>query len=846
MTPHDLRLQQMRLETIAAHEAQHNLDLQLSNKTLSPIEVKVLDKWSEGFVSTLSDLETVKQFGGTKRDNVKFIGHMLVSTKLHDLAFSLMSTILQDQFKEKTTDRHGRRFTQAAHAAALGKAVVQQMRLSTLSRAAKELRLEWQNELIKKQETWSPQMIRWIEGTIHADDMTKAIDDLVDSEYHLVVGHFLLRVLEKYELIEIEKSGMKGSSRYYVSLPSDLTDEISHRTAAMMANAFMRKPMICEPQSYLKDGKGGWLTDPLTGVGRDTWRRHGHDKKHNLKLPHRYAREVDRIAGTPYRIRKSILSVAQQVADLGLLWQKGDGGFFEFTQLSLSPALKYNEEEGADNKEYFENKTIREDEMKVNVRMRSLRQGILTATLIAEEYKGYSKIYFPVSCDWRGRVYFRTPGLSPQGDTFCKAVLEFSEGKKLGASGLNNLLKFAASVYTEDDVDKMEFKDQIIWAMENLEFFEAMVNDPMQYLDHWGKTDSPFEFLAACEEIVAAFKLNNPEDYVSHLPVRIDAVCSGIQHLSAASLDANVAPSVCLIGDTRPSKDFYNLIAGDANDILAGMTTESWQGMVGDPDSIKNEYDIEEIKKALTELGGFKRKDCKPIGMQYTYAVTRRTIGNRFLNNRDWRAKLLEYWSKRKDRKRMVARTGMFVADVFFHAVASCAGRCVDVMHWYQRVATICAEQNEGFQLTNAAGFTMTQKYLHLSEKHIASPMGSFRIKSRTDDVKMSKQVSGVAANATHCQDSCLVILTSELMPKNKSLTVIHDSMGTHACDVDDLLTAVRQSMYEMYKTNPLISIKQENVDNLTPNGGELASTELPSTGTFDIREMLSASYLFC
>jgi DNA-directed RNA polymerase len=48
----------------------------------------------------------------------------------------------------------------------------------------------------------------------------------------------------------------------------------------------------------------------------------------------------------------------------------------------------------------------------------------------------------------------------------------------------------------------------------------------------WTKADSPFLFLAACRELVAALSIGPA--YVCHLPVSFDGSCSGLQHLSAA------------------------------------------------------------------------------------------------------------------------------------------------------------------------------------------------------------------------------------------------------------------------------------------------------------------------
>ena len=840
--------EQRRLETHSAWEAMQLLSDKLQDNTeMTATELRVLDKWSTAFEELLKTVMLDSNFGGTKRDNRKLIGFMMVSSRPRELAFSLMASILKDQSKDKTDEKGGRNSTAAAHAKNLGTAVLEQMRLSYLLAVPGEIA----SRIKETKEVWSAQTLRFVEGLVHDDDVLTRIDEMMDDDKAvLAMGHYLYKLLDKNDLIEVEKSGIKAASKLYIELPAHITDELHERTLATLINAYSRKPMVVKPKMFSAEGVGGWLTRPITGIGRDTWRRHGHEDKKNLKLPSRYAVEVDRIAGTSYRIRKSILDVATKVYDTGLLWKKGDGGFFTFDQMMLTPIkVKYDEAEGADNKLYFEQKQMRADDKKFNTTMRSVRQGICNALTLASDYAHYPNIYFPVSCDWRGRVYFRTPGLSPQGDTFNKAVIEFAEGKRLGKSGLDNLRKFAASVWTTEDINKAEFADQLQWAIDNEQLLISIANDPIKNLKLWSETDSPFEFLAACEEIRDAIATPNPEDYVSHLPVRIDAVCSGIQHLSAISRDENVAPSVCLTGKRRGT-DFYTYIAAGATALLDEMTYEKWQTLINEG-SIMESYDVTEFTKAIKKLGGFTRGCCKPIGMQYTYAVKPRTIGQRWLESRShgksWRDLLMNYWKDEEHKKRMVSRCGQFVAVCLFDAVARQAGKCVDVMTFYHRMAGMLADHNLPFTLTNKAGFTMTQRYLRLDSQTITSPMGNFRIKSRTDEVLKTKQLSGVAANATHCNDSCLVIMTGELF-KDKAYTVIHDSVGTHACDVDELSTAVRQSMYEMYKGDELATIRDENDSIMyqAVDSRQLADLELPATGTFDIELMLESRYLFC
>ena len=163
-------------------------------------------------------------------------------------------------------------------------------------------------------------------------------------------------------------------------------------------------------------------------------------------------------------------------------------------------------------------------------------------------------------------------------------------------------------------------------------------------------------------------------------------------------------------------------------------------------------------------------------------------------------------------------------------------------MTWYQQLTATMAAYNLPTVYTNAAGFVVKQQYFKMEKSRAFSPLGELRITTPSDDMKVSKQVDGIAANVTHCNDSALVVLASEGFAG--TLTVIHDSLGTHACDVPDLLKSIQEGMVRMYVQPVLEQMLEDNAATL-PEGEDI-SRVLPAQGGFDLNEMLSARYLFC
>ena len=63
----------------------------------------------------------------------------------------------------------------------------------------------------------------------------------------------------------------------------------------------------------------------------------------------------------------------------------------------------------------------------------------------------------------------------------------------------------------------------------------AIASDPMAHFDFWSKADDPFCFLASCFEYKGY--QDEGDDFITHLPIAMDATCSGLQHFSGIQKD---------------------------------------------------------------------------------------------------------------------------------------------------------------------------------------------------------------------------------------------------------------------------------------------------------------------
>jgi DNA-directed RNA polymerase len=168
----------------------------------------------------------------------------------------------------------------------------------------------------------------------------------------------------------------------------------------------------------------------------------------------------------------------------------------------------------------------------------------------------------PVQLDYRGRLYCMTNYLNYQGIDLAKSLLEFSTGSKVSINDLDaiNYLKiFGANCYG-NKLNKESFDNRIKFIDENLENIINFGNGSLLE-----KAENKLLFLSFCFEFNKYYKAykNNDSDFISQLPIQLDATCNGFQHLTFLIDDTNLSADLNLSNSnwSYKPKDFYNIIA---------------------------------------------------------------------------------------------------------------------------------------------------------------------------------------------------------------------------------------------------------------------------------------------
>jgi DNA-directed RNA polymerase len=470
--------------------------------------------------------------------------------------------------------------------------------------------------------------------------------------------------------------------------------------------------------------------------------------------------------------------------------------------------------------------------------------------------------YHLYNLDFRGRIYPNTAFLHEQSSDNAKGLLLLDEPVPLGKQGVYWLYVHTANIWGND---KVSLDDRVQFVIDNAETFIDYATNPMTSTD-WMKADKPFSFLAACHEIkmLAEWK-GNTEDFPSCLPVYIDGSNNGVQHLVAMSQDDEVAPLVNLVPSDLPG-DVYMFIADKV-----------WERLKSKVDSLDKETidRFEEVfKKAVSLQRAYDTAPDKSERKSLAFQAAQ-TWRNQ---NRDIREKLFAvYWHNIQDKKVQRKTVKRNVMTLGYGGTSYGMGQQViedtrDISEYLRDkehlwgallgalVYNTCYEELKGpakmlrlFQtvaerankrkvhmswISPITGFPVVQAYRKPTIKRTELKYGDDILKVQLQvweetTVNETKQKTGAAPNIVHSLDA--VHLTMCIHDANYPVTVVHDSFGSHAGNMDNMFYHVREKFVELYESLPLENILQQ-----------LDSEDLiPEKGNLNVRDVLKSDFAF-
>ncbi|KAF5973406.1 DNA-directed RNA polymerase mitochondrial [Fusarium coicis] len=565
-------------------------------------------------------------------------------------------------------------------------------------------------------------------------------------------------------------------------------------------------PMIAEPRPWTRINEGGFLVSKATlirvksGDVEQKLYANAAIKRGDME---QVFKGLDVLGKTPWRVNNPVLDVMVEA------WNSGDA---IANMPELTPDLEMPPEP-TNSDPLLRRAWIRKVKQVENERG-ALHSQRCYMNLQLEIARAFRKqvIYFPHNMDYRGRAYPIPTYLNHMGADHTRALLKFAEGKRLGQQGLRWLKIHLANLY---GFDKASFDEREAFATDNLDNIRESVENPLNGSRWWLKAEDPWQCLATCFELKAAYDLPDPTDFVSNLPVHQDGTCNGLQHYAALGGDTWGAQQVNLMPSDRPA-DVYTAVAN--------LVKES----------------IEKDANAGSQLGKnclgkITRKVVKQTVMTNVYGVT-------FAGAKQQVCKQLDalYPEMYKETGIPNLVTATYIAQHIFSALGTMFRGAHDIQYWLGEIgARVCRaltpaqldqlqeeKDNKPAAKKTAAGkskdldeltsqfrstvvwttplrMPVVQPYRKAITREIRTCLQSisYPTQGQTEPVDRRKQLQGFPPNFIHSLDASHMLLSALKCDElGLKFAAVHDSFWTHAADVDILSGVLRDAFIRIHE----------------------------------------------
>jgi DNA-directed RNA polymerase len=638
------------------------------------------------------------------------------------------------------------------------------------------------------------------------------------------VGSLIVSLLmEVCDLVEREDTKDRRGRISVQLVPTQACIEwVSRHNEAVEILSPDRMPCLIPPDDWTSYKDGGFYSPRLrarTPLIKANYAEGDRDTLYsNAHMPD-VMKAVNAMQKTAWRVNTRVHDIMKEVWSKNLECGLPRSETFDFPICPLPEGVdKSDLPEGHPLMDAFNDWKAETRELYTAERERRAKNLALYRTMtLTTEMREHEEFYYVYQCDFRGRTYATASGLNPQGTDQSKGLIEFANGKPLGATGYKWFMINAANKY---GYDKVSYADRVKWVEANAAQWLAAATDPISHRDVWSKADKPWQFLAWCFEFYDMLGEDNHTKFVSRLPVGLDGSCNGLQHFSAMLRDSVGGRAVNLIPADCPA-DIYQAVADVCYNKLKKATDPSlqnWLWMTGTS-----------MPRTLTKA---------PV-MTLPYGSTQNSCTSSVF-------KWLHEKAEREFPKNTAFKQCIALSPVLWESIGEVVIAARAAMDWIQECAGIISKAGHDIQYTSPLGFPVLQRRMRYETKQIETQIGGrlrIRIASFTDNVDVRKQRQGSSPNMIHHVDACHMMMTL-VAAYDKGMTdfaMIHDDFGTHACDAEMLQLIIRETFVKLHTDQDILEVfKNTHEDRLG-----IVLPPLPPRGDLDLNDVLRSEYFF-
>ena len=654
--------------------------------------------------------------------------------------------------------------------------------------------------------------------------------DAWDRDTLFGVGSLVISLLmEVCDLVEIKHVHHKGGRQEAFIVPTDECIQwVMHNNEMNEVGSPDLMPCLVPPADWTTPVDGGFFSAPLRSrirLVKTKWRTRPEVAEAEMPA---VLTAINAMQQTGWRVNRRVYEVMREVWHKNLQIGMPRSDPYEIPPCPLPEEVKAAElGENDPRRAAFEDWKATARELHTMEKERiSMNLAVARTVRIAADMHDYPAFWYVYQCDFRGRVYCTTTGLSPQGTDQSKGLLEFAEGKPLGAEGWYWLRVHGANKY---GYDKATYDDRVAWIDERHEHWLRAADDPLSNKDVWKDADKPYQFLAWVFEYADAVR--NKGTFVSRLPIALDGSCNGLQHFSAMLRDAVGGAAVNLTPGDKPA-DIYQSVGDVCTRKLHGLrslNTEEHGGAANWLACFQQVWGEERMNRKLPK---------KPV-MTLPYGSTAQACTETIFR---W----IQDSAPGFFEKSTEFRHALYLSPKLWSSISEVVIAARAAMDWLQNCASILAKAGHPIRYDTPLGFPVRQAVYKYTTRQIESQINGrlqLRIATDTDELDPRKQRQGSSPNFVHSIDAThmMMCINAGVEAGMDSFAMIHDDFGVHACDTAAWHKIIREQFVKLHGTHDLLaSFKAQHEER---HG--ITLPELPAKGTLDIADVLVSPYFF-
>ncbi len=621
------------------------------------------------------------------------------------------------------------------------------------------------------------------------------------------LGHNMIRIALSSDIL-VSRVHWNGKNRksLLVCFAPWILKELSKRHEMLEAACLVYRPMICPPIKHTDKEDGGFLSPWIRKKMIKRYHPVGADPKDWDSRPSELVlRGLNALSHTEWKINKQVYDVMKTM-------------FENDHKLANLPA--YTFKDYAFSRPYPEGGTKEEQAKWMQesneawgewYKEEQSRSRMIVRLQLAKKMLDWNFFYMPYTLDFRGRAYSVCELLSPQGVDFDRGLIQFAMPRKQTERGLFWLKVHLANLF---DQDKKPFNQRVKWVDDNMEMLLRIAEDPYsnkEWIDPLKKKNKSFQRLAAIFEIAR-------KDGMTQLNIQMDGANNGGQHWSAIMKNRKLAKLTNLLNSNEP-EDLYQHVADASTEYMKQHPENNWyQVFLLNWDN--------KLPRSVTK----RPTMCDAYGLTF-YGMQKYVKQEGHVD-----------WVPKESRGGAVVELS--------RAIQAGLGETMESPNkgkeWLREVAEVLNAMNKPFVWTTPSGFEVHHVYNQVLERVSYAELFNRQqlvFATVTEDLDGKAQYLAISPNFIHALDAAHMFMTIGRMLDcgMNAFSMVHDSFGTYATDIDHMHVLLREQFVLIHKENQLEKLKKEVEEKY---GIFLPDCPEPD-GEFDVSEVLGSEYFF-